>query len=195
MKNPTTETGNSGSDLGKAAVAGYESRFIKGRSARILDSIRPDEELDETVEEIHIVEAGSAEEAAGVTDVKETIRSYISAYLVLAAAFAVIGTLLINNKAAWLFGSLLGILSGLFYIWHLKRSLGLVLNLSKEAARKKAGTYYMLRAFVILASACVAGVLFGAAGAASALTTLLSLKFAVYLSLIFKRKGGNGNCP
>ncbi len=191
----STKINNSGKAFGNTSGDNFESRFIKGRSARILDSIRPDEELDDTVEEIHIVEAGSAEEAAGVTDVKETIRSYISAYLVLAAAFAVIGTLLINNKAAWLFGSLLGIFSGLFYIWHLKRSLGLVLNLSEEAARKKAGMYYMLRAFVILASACVAGVLFGAVGAASALTTLLSLKLAVYLSLIFKRKGGNGNCP
>jgi len=165
----------------------FEDRFMRGKSGRILDSIRPDEELEETEEEeIQLIEPGSKEEAEAAKDAVTTLKSYYIAFVALSVVASVIGLLLVKEKIAYLVGSIAGIAAGLFYIWHLYRSLGFALSAEENAAKNMARRDYMIRACVILGVEIFAGILFGVTAALAALICLIALKLSVYLSLFVK---------
>ena len=164
----------------------FEDRFMRGKSGRILDSIRPDEELEETEEEIQLIEPGSKEEAEAALDAVTTLRAYYIAFVALSVVASVIGLLLVKEKLAYLVGSVAGIAAGIFYIWHLYRSLGFALSAEENAAKNIARRDYMIRACVILGVEILAGALFGVTAALAALICLVALKLSVYLSLFVK---------
>lgn len=163
-------------------------KFKEGKKLKsniIDDSFAEEEEDDDEV--LDLIPPGSEREKEGVKDARLTLVSMYVSLGTLSIIALIIGLIIFDDKLGYSLGLLVGALTGLFYIWHLNRSLKEVLNMTQEMAEKSMKRDAFVRLAAIIALDTIICTVVGGYSPIGVLISLLVIKLSFYLAPFWLR--------
>lgn len=171
-------------------------KFKEGKKLKsniIDDSFAEEEEDDDEV--VDLIPPGSEREKEGIKDARLTLVSMYVSLLTLSIIALILGVIIFDDKLGFSLGLIVGALTGLFYIWHLNKSLKEVLDMSSEMAEKSMRKDALIRLVAIIALDTIICAAVGGYSPVGVLASLLVIKLSFYLSPMWLRvlKAGKFN--